>query len=170
MTANNQQRRPRRSAPKKSAAPAPSMDFPTLDAIIRMSQTQVEESFKALGVEPRPFHWSEDNQLNISKYAEMGHTGPVDLKALKASALAHHQGCLRTELMTAYITHWVCNLEDGQLIAEVERLSNRRMGESEKRYMKVEELREEVQQLLWPTLLAASTLYVPVTNPLEVKA
>ena len=161
-------RRPRRTAPKTSTpTPAPAFDFPSLDDIMRMTNEQVLASFDGLGVEPHKFGWhNEDNQLNVARYAPMGSTGPVDVTALKDAALADYRACLRTELLGAYLAHWATSLDAGQLIAEIERMSEVSFSESERRYAKRSELQFRVQELAWPMLVSASTLYVPPTNPL----
>jgi hypothetical protein len=166
----------KRQRGRPSTAPAPAAatyDGPTLDAIIRLTDEQVQASFKELGVEPSPFRWNEDDpELNVAHWFNFGvldssqPTGPVDLAKLKADSLAIHNECLRMELLWVYLTQWIDSLSDEQLIAEVERLSEDQLSVSEKRYAKKSELKERVQQLTWPVLVKESKLRVPIKNPI----
>ncbi len=152
---------------------------PSLDAILRLSDVQVAVGFDELGVEPSPFHWTEDDQANVSLWhdfgmrmtdAEYSRTNPkttAEIEGLRQSSFAIHQDNLRTELLGAHLAKWIDSLDDAQLVAEAERLSDTKFSESQKRYAKRSDLQQQVSELTWPVLIAASSLYVPPINPLD---
>lgn len=149
---------------------------PSLDSVLQLSDVDVLLAFDGLeGAEPESFRWEDgDDQLNIARHHDYGMTMTElerkvvpPIQELKASAWERHQQGLRMQLMQEYVTRWVAGLSDSQLIQTVESLDNTTLSVSEKRYMKVQDMRERVQQLVWPTIIAASTLYVQPINPLE---
>ena len=156
--------------------------FPSLDQILQLSDQQVLVSFDELGVKPRLFSWhDDDNQWNVALWHDHGltmtdadrlkaaprPTDKVGMATLRATALAIHQSCLRTELLGAYLRQWVESLDDASLVHEIERLGKTKLSESEIRYSKRADLQQQVSWMTWPVLVAASTLYVPLTNPLS---
>jgi len=173
-------RKGRPSTKKDEATPVTGYEGPSLDDIMQMSDQQVQASFNEIEVEPKPFIWSEDDDLlNVALWHDFGmmmtdaervKTQPknnAEMKLLKASASAIHQECLRPALLSAHVQQWIDGLDDSQLIEQIEHLAGVTLSESEVRYAKVSDLKQRVFDLTWPTLIAASTLYVCPNNPLE---
>jgi hypothetical protein len=165
----------RRGRPRKVPLAPQTQGYPgvSLDNILGMTDQQVQIAFDEIGEEPSPFHWSEDEQLNRAAWSGFGQcdSSPsesvVPIAELHESSRAIHNGILKMELLSTHLRRWIDSLEDGALVAEVEWLTGEKLGESAKRYSKRSELQQQVSELTWPTLIAASKLYVPTINPLD---